>query len=205
LISVLTLSFAGIGGSELAAGITPVRPVIAPGAPLQLGAVGVRDGLTATWLPPAGDGGSAIIRFTATVQPGDRTCSSAGDACTVRGLVDGHRYHLIVRDDTSFGASAPATELVAAGPVPTRPTVVRARDVHGVVEISWRRATAPRDEPIRYVVTLKGPRDGERQFGRRSLRCRIGGLPKGKYAISVTAFDPSGGSKQSSIAQIHVS
>jgi hypothetical protein len=204
LVNALSFDLASIRGEQLAVRVASVRAVVAPGSPTRIGAVGVRSGLTATWLPPANDGGSPIDDFTATLQPGDRHCTTSGDACTVRGLVDGHRYRVIVRDRTAHGTSRPTVELAVAGPVPTRPRVVRARDVNGVVEISWRRASAPPDEHVHYVVTLKGPHKRVRRLATASLRCQVGGLPTGRYTVAVVAFDASGHSVASPTALVRV-
>ncbi len=203
MLVVLSLGIGGFRVQQLAATVRAVRPVGTPGPPVLVAGVGLLDGLRATWHPPTDDGGSPVRAYTVTLQPGDRTCSTRGDACTFRHLLDTHRYHLVVRDDTSFGASRPAQALVAAGPVPTRPTAVRAHDQHGTVKISWRPATAPRDEPVHYVVTIRG---GQRLVTVVTSvdHCSVPNLRHGGYWVTVTAVDPSGESVPSPRAHVHV-
>lgn len=76
----------------------PSSPLLPQAAP-ALGQVDV------SWSAPATDGGSPITRYTATVRPGDGTCSSPPPttSCTIGGLTPGTVYTVSVTATNAFG------------------------------------------------------------------------------------------------------
>ena len=197
-----SLSFVAISAEAFSTSITPMRAVVAPRAPSFAGGAGIPDGIRGLWLPPTDDGGAPVTTFTATVEPGGRTCTTAGYACTFHGLANGHRYHVVVRDRTSFGPSAPRVGLATAGLAPHAPAAVRLAVLHpSEVEASWHPAATLPGEPVRvYVVTLTGPHHLTERLATHGLTARFGGLRPGAYTVRVEARNASGLSRPSAPA-----
>jgi hypothetical protein len=88
-----------------------------PGPPQDVTALSADGTAVVSWLAPSKDGSSPIVSYTATALPSGRTCRvAAQDAvpptCTVRGLVDGRTYVVVVRATSRAGVgnrSAPSS------------------------------------------------------------------------------------------------
>ena len=103
LIVALSVCALGIATSSGPSGAAthklkkPGRPTGVVVAPLN-GALGVQ------WSAPASDGGSAIVRYTVTVIPGEETCATTGaTVCAVTGLTNGMRYSASVDASNAIG------------------------------------------------------------------------------------------------------
>jgi hypothetical protein len=182
-----------------ATAITPVRAIVAPGAPVRPGATGLRGGLLLRWSPPFDDGGSPVRSFTATVVGTGRSCHTAAERCAIRGLRNGHRYRVEVRAVTAGGTSAPAVsrDLFVAGAVPSAPSGVVAVAGVGFLDVSWTASRTPPGEPVlRYVASARAPHRALLACRTRAHRCRLGGLSRGTtYVVSIVAVDASGVSR----------
>jgi hypothetical protein len=87
--------------------ITPVRQRSEPSPPISVSVHTLRDEAVVRWLPPIDDGGSPVLHYTVTVNPGGEQCRSLGDECVVESLRSGRRYEVTVSDSTAFGTSPP--------------------------------------------------------------------------------------------------
>jgi len=99
-----------------------------------------------SWTPPGDDGGSPMLDYTATADPGGATCTSTGTSCVVSGLANGTAYSFTVTARNAIGVSVPsqASALViptaAQPPVqpPGKTTGVKAKVTHGKVKVTWK-------------------------------------------------------------------
>jgi hypothetical protein len=171
--------------------LTPTRALVAPLAPIEVGASGIADGALLRWQPPLDDGGAVVATYTATVA--GHSCHTASDACAVRGLVNGQRYRVSVADATSFGTSAPGSGFAVAGAPPRPPAGIRVVGGDGQVDVSWHAAVSPGETVRAYLVTLVGPHRSTRHCVSASLDCRVGGLARhASYLVDVVAVNASG-------------
>ena len=92
-----------------------VVPVGLPGAPTNVSANPGDRQAAVLFTPPASDGGSAVIFYTATASPGPRTAVGGGSPIIVPGLINGTLYTFTVTTTTTVGtgpASAPSNPVV---------------------------------------------------------------------------------------------
>jgi alpha-tubulin suppressor-like RCC1 family protein len=94
--------------------IQSTTPVLAgPAAPAGVTVMPGDTTATVTWIAPASLDGGSVTGYTATAEPGGRTCGRQhATKCTIKGLANGTRYTISVVARTSVGrsgASAPAT------------------------------------------------------------------------------------------------
>ena len=91
---------------------------VLPGAPTGVAAVAGDTQATVSFDAPASAGGSAIIGYTVTANPGGATASGAGSPLTVTGLTNGVAYTFTVTADNAAGTGAASTASNAVTPAP---------------------------------------------------------------------------------------
>ncbi len=111
------------GSSALGWSFVSTAPPTQPDAPTGVIAFPGNTSLIAAWTAPGSDGRSAILDYTATATPGERTCTSATTTCTITGLTNGTSYTLTVVARNTLGLS-PASAASAAA----TPTIVTGRN-----------------------------------------------------------------------------
>ncbi len=90
----------------------------APSAPRTVDAAEGDSAVTATWVAPATNNGSAVTGYTATLSPGGASCTTTNLTCTISGgLINGVVYSLTVTATNRFG-TGPASTAVRAIPYP---------------------------------------------------------------------------------------
>ena len=113
-----------------------------PSAPESVHATAGGASAALSWSSPSSDGGAAIESYTATSQPGDRTCTTATTSCTVKGLTNGTLYTFTVVAKNAAGngpassvsnAVTPVAILPACWSLDTSPTAPLAPAVRAVV------------------------------------------------------------------------
>jgi len=91
--------------SSASSSITPRR---VPDAPTTVTGVAGNTQVVVAWVAPGNNGGSAIIDYTVTSNPGGRTATSSSLTATVTGLTNGTPYTFTVTARNSEGSSSPS-------------------------------------------------------------------------------------------------
>ncbi len=120
----------GIGPASSALDVTPAA-VTVPGAPT----IGIPDELdgaaSIVFSPPASNGGSAILGYTVTCNPGMKTASAAGSPILVSGLSNGVTYTCSVTAMNSAGTGAASATVDVTPFAPIALDRVESRKQHG--------------------------------------------------------------------------
>lgn len=145
--TVTANNVAGTGAASAPSGsVTPAGAATVPGAPTIGTATGGNATASVTFTPPASDGGSAIIDYTVTSTPGNKTANFASSPITVSGLSNGTAYTFAVTARNAIGSSvasaASNTVTPAAAPpvAPGAPTIGTATPGNGSATVTF---TAP--------------------------------------------------------------
>ena len=114
--------------AALLAGLVPATASAAtpPDAPASVSARAGVNAATVWWTAPASDGGLPITGYTATSEPGGKTCTTTALTCSVPGLTNDQPYTFTVVATNAAGSSAPAG--------PTTPVTPRADTTRPHVE-----------------------------------------------------------------------
>jgi hypothetical protein len=134
--TVKATNAAGTGAASAASNaVTPSAPLTVPGAPTISSATAGNAQASVIFTAPAANGGSAIISYTVTSNPGGYTATAASSPLTVTGLTNGTAYTFTVKATNAVGSGAasaasnvviPAPASIVdpgAGAVPNLPTV----------------------------------------------------------------------------------
>jgi Fibronectin type III domain len=103
-----------IGTGPASSPAVSATPATTPGAPVAVLAKPSFSSAAVSWTGPLSNGGSGIVRYTATAAPGGQSCQTAGTSCRVNGLTPG----------TSYTFTVTATNGVGTGPGLASNTVV---------------------------------------------------------------------------------
>ena len=197
-----------IGTSKPSSVTSTITPRSVPGAPTNVVARSASSSLVVTWVPPVDDGGADITSFTATVDPGGRTCIYAvalpeADQCTISGLTNGTAYLVSVTAANEAGvgpASSQSTNAIPVGP-PSSPRSLSARTGSGQIAMSWSAPTDNGGSSITgYTATAK---PGRLSCTAVSTSCTITGLTNGTaYSVTVVATNIAGSGTSAGISSI---
>lgn len=83
----------------------PVTPVGVPSPPRNVTVTALDGGASASWAPPATDGGTPITGYVAVALPGGMSCSTTQLNCTIPGLTNGATYRIHVKATNAAGQS----------------------------------------------------------------------------------------------------
>ena len=116
----------GIGTSAASDPSTAVTPSTVPNAPTGVTAAMGDASASVSFLAPANDGGSAVLRYTVTSSPGSFTCTvnAPATSCNVTGLTNGTAYTFTVKAININGDSVASTASSAGTPVQSSPPTV---------------------------------------------------------------------------------
>ncbi|WP_338796768.1 IPTL-CTERM sorting domain-containing protein [Acidovorax sp. DW039] len=171
----------------------------APSTPTGLVATAGNGRVTLSWTAPASDGGSPILQYTVTGNPGGN-CQVTSTTCTIEGLTNGTAYTFTVKatngvGDSPASASASATPLAS---VPDAPTGLVATAGNGRVTLSWAAPASNGGSPVQHY-TVSGTPGGSCQV--TTTTCTIEGLTPGTvYTFTVKATNTVGDSLASASA-----
>ena len=187
--------------SAPSAPVTPTADARVPDAPTDVAAVGLDAGASVSWIAPADSGSSPITGYTATANPGGRTCQSAGAlTCTVDGLTNGTAYTFTVTAVNAAGASAesvpsnPATPSAQAVP-PSPPREVTATAGDAEATVTWTPPADAGSSPITGYRVISIPAGTVCDTDASTLECRLRGLSNStEYTFAVTALSAVGAS-----------
>lgn len=116
-----------------------------PGAPSLTRATPDDRLIGVQWAPPADDGGSTILSYTATAAPGGQSCTTVWLSCVISGLENGTAYSVTVRATNAVGTGQPSNMLQATpGVAPSAPRSLAASpNLAAGVGLTWQEPFIP--------------------------------------------------------------
>lgn len=178
---------------------TSDAPVIAPCSPSSLVATASNRAVAVQWVEsPSGNG--AAVSYTVTSSPGNNTCTTMTDTCTVAGLLNGTTYTFSVVATNTAGASTAVTISGAPnGPVevslvPSTPTEVSASVASKSVTLNW--SAVSNTLPVTYIVTNA---NGTAVCTTTATTCTVSGLANGSEYSFIISSQTSAGSSAPSV------
>jgi hypothetical protein len=186
----------GIGNSS-PSGSASATPATVPGAPTAVTGSGGDGQATVSWTDPVSTGGSAIVGYTVTAQPGGASCTATGasaTSCVVDGLTNGTSYTFTVTaaNGAGSGPASQPSEAVVPVSVPAVPTDVSVSAGNNEVTVSWTPPASNGGETAQptYTVTTE---PGGQTCTTTATSCLITGLANGTaYTFVVTAANTIG-------------
>lgn len=147
-------------GEGYASDTVTVSTIPVPSAPTNVSAVAGEGQATITFTSPTFDGGSPIIGYKVTSNPGSFVCTTDVSSCVVTGLDSGTSYTFSVVATSSVGDSAPSMASNGVTPDPIvalgAPMNLVATDDYRRVSLSWEVPVSDGDSPITdYVAEYK--------------------------------------------------
>jgi hypothetical protein len=177
-----------------------VVPVGLPGMPTNVSAAAGVGEASLNWLAPASDGGSPILLYTVTANPGGQTAMSVGTSVTVTGLMAGASYTFTVSaaNVAGSGPSSTPTTPVTIPEVPGVPTGVMATVGNASASVSW---VAPVDDgglPVTGYIVTASPGGVMASISAPGTSTTLAGLMNGtSYTLTVVAVNAVGDSAAS--------
>ncbi|MCU0277470.1 MAG: fibronectin type III domain-containing protein [Candidatus Nanopelagicales bacterium] len=174
----------------------PVTPYTIPDPPTLAFLWASDQTLQARWWV-SGDGGSALLDYTATAEPGGQSCTVGADntSCNIGSLTNGQTYSVTVRARNAAGYSAPSNTLTNSPyGAPSMATGVTATAAKNSAVVTWIAPTDDGGRPLSYYrVTTDG-----RDCISSSTTCTVTGLLAGRaYQFQVLSYNTGGRSSVS--------
>jgi len=176
--------------------IVRMSPVDPPGQPTAVTADPLDRSAAVSWDAPGSDGGSPIVGYTATADPGGNTCTTDGAlTCTVTGLTNGTAYTVTVTATNAVATgqpSEPSEPVELPLLVPSAPTGVQAVADNAESTVTWEPPESDGGSPITgYTATADPGSNTCTTDG--ALTCTVTGLTNGTaYTFTVTATNIAG-------------
>ena len=143
---------------------------------------------TVQWEPVASDNGSETLDYTATLSPGNQTCTRTPVqtlSCSFTGLASGTTYTATVRARNAQGLGTAVTALTG---VPQAVTSLKGTVNANSLDLSWVQGVG--DEGTTYTATAS---PGGAACTSTTTGCSISGLTLGtEYTISVVGVNARG-------------
>ena len=117
--TTLTAIETGQGHTVALTGAPLPPPATVPQPPTGVFGTAGNASVAVSWTAPTDDGGSPILEYRATANPGGVSCTSGATGCTVTGLANGTGYTFTVTAENAVGISAPSAP--SATVTPTAP------------------------------------------------------------------------------------
>jgi hypothetical protein len=119
---------------------------------------GVSGKLTATWSPPANQGGgvNVVNSYSVTTSPAGGTCSTSSTTCDLTGLSNGTAYTVNVTATNGVGTSGTgSSSSKTVGTLPAQPTaLVAARAGQTSTTLTWTAASSGTSAFTGYMVEV---------------------------------------------------
>ena len=183
----------------------PIIPLAPPGPPTNVVAVPLNSAVSITWDDPVSDGGSPIISYTVTSNPGNIIVLSVQIPTLFQNLINGTEYTFTVYATNLIGdslSSIPSLPVIPATfPIyPLNPTAVAG---NGEAQVSWDAPSSDGGSPIiNYTVITEPPTTGPQTTTDASTTLLVTGLTNGtSYTFTVYATNIMGNSFISSSTQ----
>jgi len=182
-----------VGTGLASAPSNTVTPQGVPGAPTAVVATAGDAQASIAFTPPLSNGGSAIIGYTVTSNPGGLTVTGAASPLVLSGLTNGTGYSFTVTATNAVGtglASAPSNAVTPQG-VPGAPISVAAIPGDGYARISFSPPVSDGGNAITAYTVTSNP--GGLTASGPASPLTINGLTNGTaYSFTVTATNGIG-------------
>ncbi|MEN9956545.1 MAG: hypothetical protein RIR46_153, partial [Actinomycetota bacterium] len=159
--------------------------------------------ITVSWSEPILDGGTPVVTYVVTAQPGGKTCATNQLECTVSGLTNGTEYTFTVkaRNKIGLGAASEPSDPIAPWAAPNAPTAIKAAADEGAAIVSWTAPTNTDFDTTSYVATSEPGGFSCEVTG--DISCTVSDLENGVgYTFTVVATNYSGSSKASAASAV---
>ena len=179
----------------------PVTPYTVPDPPTLAFLWPSDQTLQARWWV-SGDGGSVLLDYTATAQPGGHSCTVAASSqsCYIGGLTNGQTYSVTVvaRNAAGYSVASNALSNSPYGP-PSKATDVTAVAGKGSAVVTWVPPTDDGGRPLSYYRVETDGRD----CVTATTTCAVTGLVAGReYGFRVLAYNTGNRSSISDFSDV---
>jgi hypothetical protein len=211
-VFTVTASFDGSGDGP-ASDPVYVTPASVPGVPTDIHVEPDDQGAFVYWDPPADDGGSPVMSYTASDPTDTYTCTSQRDLvyqpldppwtpCWIGGLTAGQTYTFTVVATNEIGTGQPSDGAsVVPDIAPNAPRNVTAAAGNGSVTVSWMAPEPNGGSAIVEYDVASSPGNLGCTWTSGPLECTVTGLPNGQtYTFYVIARNRVAGSPSDSNA-----
>jgi titin len=192
--SVTATNAFGTGPASTASNkVTPAAHLTAPGAPTGPAGTAGNAQATVAFTPPLYTGGSPIISYTVTSNPGSITQSGAASPITVTGLTNGTAYTFTVKASNAVGTgpASVSSNSVTPAAIPDAPTSVSATAGNARATVNFSPPASSGGSNITSYTVTSSP-GGITQEGSGN-QITITGLTNGTaYTFAVTAKNSAG-------------
>jgi hypothetical protein len=145
-----------LGTSPPSASSAPATPQGVPSAPSITGVSSGNAQVTVNFSAPSSNGGSAILDYTATSNPGGFTKTGTASPLIVSGLTNGQSYTFTVRarNTNGLGALSATSSSVTPATIPSAGAILSVTGADASAVISFSQTSFNGGSPIiRYVIT----------------------------------------------------
>ena len=176
----------------------PVIPLAPPDTPTNVAAIPLNSAVSITWDVPVSDGGSPIISYTVTSNPGNIIVLSVQIPTLFQNLINGTEYTFTVYATNLIGdslSSIPSLPVIPAT-FPTYPLNPTAVAGNGEAQVSWDAPSSDGGSPIINYTVITDPADtGPQPTPDNSTTLLVTGLTNGtSYTFTVYATNIMGNS-----------
>ncbi|MEI8127334.1 MAG: fibronectin type III domain-containing protein, partial [Actinomycetota bacterium] len=178
------------------------QPLGVPSAPLATHLTAGLASIQVSWTAPSSNGGTPILKYVATAQPGGGTCTTSGAlTCSIPGLLsDGSLYSISVAASNAQGGGPPSIAVQgSAWQRPSAPSGLSVvAGVHAVVA-SWLSDIPSDGSTVSSYTAIATPGNFSCSAIAPATTCKINGLSADgtQYTIRVVATNQVGASQQS--------
>jgi titin len=173
--------------------VKPSSKHVVPGAPTGGSATAGDSEATISFTPPLSNGGSSIISYTVTSNPGGIVQSAPSSPITVAGLTNGTAYtfRVTATNATGTGPASSPSNSVTPKALPDAPTEVSAEAGDSQATVSFTPPDSNGGSTINWFTATSNPGGISQTWG--SSPITVSGLNNGTaYTFTVTATNETG-------------